>query len=120
MSRLERGAEMQNGPHTCVWWLRIRKNISATEVPSKGVKDHSPAHQAPQPRVPVAKRGAPQHLAVKNTGYSNCLGEQEGYGKHICPLKQPAHRLTGSQALTLGSSRRAMTWGASETHRHAD
>lgn len=56
----------------------------------------------PQPMVPVQEKKSSQNIVVQSSGDS--LGKTEGSWKSRHPLIGPIHRLTHSQALTLGSS----------------
>lgn len=62
------------------------------------------------------ERGVPTKSGCeKISGDSNNLGEMEGSWKPKCLLKRPAHKLTPSQAFTLGSDRGMATWEVPET-----
>lgn len=75
--------------------------------------------EGPQPHTELSslehqcQEEEPPHLAVKNSGNSNRPGEIEL--RHL--LKGPAHRLTCSQTVTLGSSRGSTAQEAQETYR---
>lgn len=97
-----------------MYWLRIRRDISAAEVPPWKAGDpslktgSSDWNQEEQP---------PQHLTVKISQDSIYLGETEGFRKPRCPHKGLVHRLTHSQALILYSNRRMMTQEVPDIYR---
>lgn len=45
------------------------------------------------------------------------LGKMEGCRKHQCPLKEPTHKLTHLQVLTLGTGEGTVTQGAAVSYK---
>ncbi|KAF6306521.1 hypothetical protein mRhiFer1_008626 [Rhinolophus ferrumequinum] len=86
-----------------MWQLRTGRDSSAAEVPPGGARNHSLEYWCWEEE--------PSHLTVINSEDSNHLGGTKGCGKPRYPLKQPSHRFSHLQALTLGSSRGTVTWG---------
>lgn len=70
---------------------------------SKGPQPHT---RAPKHRVPELVEESQQKLAVEINGNSDLPGEIEASWKSRFLRKGPTHRLTLSQALTLGSGGR--------------
>lgn len=76
MLRLVGRVDIKMGwPQTHVWWLRMKRDISASEILLSS--------EGPQP---YAEKGSPQWGSVHPS-------EMKGYWKYRCPLKRPTQRL---------------------------
>lgn len=85
-----------------MWWLRIRRDISAVDVPPEERGVPAP-HWAPQLGALVPGRRIPTTSGCENQ-WGFRLGEMEGCWKPRHPPTGPVHRLK-SQTFTLSSSK---------------
>lgn len=93
-------------PQNSLQWSRIKRNISDTEIPRRFTGSQL------QPGAGVPGRGEPTALAVKTRDDSAILCGTGGCWKPRPRLKHYAHRLSHSQAPTLGSGGGTVTQGA--------
>lgn len=99
-----------------MWQLRIRRNISATEILPGRVRNPSPTTGSPVSSTCAGKRSPHNIWLWKTVGFCP-LGKMEGCGKHQCPLKEPTHRLTHLQVLTLGTGEGTVTQGTTVSYK---
>lgn len=97
-----------------MWWLRIRKNISASELSTK--EQGVPAHiRVSRQGHQCQKEEVLQDLTVKMDKDSILVGGTEGSYKPRHPVNRAVHRFTGSQELTQGSSKGTVAQEVPET-----
>ena len=82
---------MQNGlvPHLCVWWIKIRRNISGARSPSPNL-------------VPPTQGSSVRKISPHNFWLQKPVdieSEEEILESQAVPPKEPTHGLTHSHSL---------------------